>query len=145
VPYGTNIVIDSDAFVMPTGTKHPKEAAQLMLYMMGTAPVLTWCVDEANIPPTRAALFDPRFVKGVPTDASVVQTARLALEDPRILVPFPSSSIYDFATSQWIAAEQEVEFGRKSPQGALGGLQKALDQREAAVKRGNPDWYRNGD
>ena len=72
----------------------------------------------------------------MPTDASVVRTARLALKDPRILVPFPSSSIYDYATSQWIAAEQEVEFGRKSPQAALSGLQKALDQREAAVQAG---------
>lgn len=145
VPYGTNIVIGSDTFAMPTGTKHPKEAAELMLYMMGSAPVLAWCIGEANVPPTREAAFSARYVKGVPYMATAVQTARRALKDPSVLNPYPSSSIYDYVNSQYVTAMQQVEFGRSSAKAALANVQKLAEQREATVKQGNPDWYRNGD
>ena len=145
VPYGTNIVIGSDTFVMPVGAKHPKEAAQLMLYMMGAAPVLAWCIGEANVPPTREAAFSPAFVRGVPYMAAPVQTARMALKDPKVLNPFPSSSIWDYVESQFGTAMQQVEFGRKSAKAALDEVQKVAEEREARVKSANPDWYRNGD
>lgn len=145
VPYGTNEVIGTDTFVMPAGTAHPKEAAELMLYMMGSAPVLAWCIGEANVPPTRAATFDPSYVKGVPYMAPAIQTARLAMTKPQVLVPFPSSSVYDYVLTQLGTAQQQVEFGRMSAQAALDEAQRLADQREAEAKTANPDWYAAGD
>lgn len=145
VPYGTNIVIGSDTFVMPAGTRHSREAAELMLYMMGTAPVLNWCDNEANMPPTRAAIFDPKFQQHLPYVSSAVKTARLALSNPRILNPLPSSSIYDYVTSQFTTAEQQVQFGRKSAKAALDDLQHLAEQREAQAKSSNPSWFQGGD
>src|SRR5438067_1073650 len=55
VAYGSDIVIGSDTYMLAASSKHPKEAAQLMLYMMSSAPVLAWCIGEANVPPTRQA------------------------------------------------------------------------------------------
>jgi ABC-type glycerol-3-phosphate transport system substrate-binding protein len=145
VPYGTNYMLGGDAFALPVHAQHPKEAAELMVYLMRPEPVLAWCIGEANVPPTIAAAFDPRFVKGVPFMDSVVRTAHLALKDPAILKPAPSSGIYDYVSSQYLTAVQEVEFGRKSAQAALAEVQALADQREATVKRDNPQWYGGGD
>src|SRR5205085_3940733 len=114
VPYGSDIVIGSDTFAMSASTRHPKEAAELMLYMMGSAPVLAWCIGEANVPPTRAAVFDPRYLKGVPYMSVAVRTARMALDNPTVLNSFPSSSIYDYVSMQEGNAEQEIAYGRTS-------------------------------
>jgi ABC-type glycerol-3-phosphate transport system substrate-binding protein len=145
VPYGTNIVIGSDTFVMPVGAKHPLEAAQLMLYMMRADPVLAWCIGEANVPPTKAGLFDPRFVKGVPYMASAVQTARLALKNPNVLRPYPTSSLFDYVGSQYSTAMQQVEFGKMTAKAALDAVQKVAEDRVAKSKQENPDWYAAGD
>ena len=56
--------------------------------MMSSAPVLAWCIGEANVPPTRAAAFSQRYVGGVPYMASAVQTARMALDHPQVLNPW---------------------------------------------------------
>jgi len=145
VPYGTNIVIGSDTFVLVAGAKHPTEAAKLMLYMMRPAPVLAWSIGEANVPPTRESVFDTAFVKGAPFMSVTVDTARLALKNPAVLDPSPSSSIYDFMRPQLITAMQQVEFGRMSPQAALDGAQKLAEQHLATVKRAVPEWYNGGD
>jgi multiple sugar transport system substrate-binding protein len=145
VPYGSNIVIGSDTYLLSAASKHPREAAQLMLYMMTSAPVLAWCIGEANVPPTREAAFSQRYVSDVPYMSVAVETARMALKDPRVLNPFPSSSIYDYVSTQETNAEQQIEYGRKSAKAALDDLQKLADQREVKAKQENPDWYRNGD
>jgi multiple sugar transport system substrate-binding protein len=145
VPYGTNIVIGSDTFVMPVGARHPAESAELMLYMMRPAPVLFWCIDEANVPPTRDALFSPAYVRGVPFMAAAVQTARMALSNPNILRPFPTSSLFDYVSGQYSTAMQQVEFGKMSAQAALDAVQKVALDRVAKAKQENPDWYGAGD
>jgi hypothetical protein len=47
------------------------------------------------MPPTRAAIFDTKFQQHLPYVSVAVKTARLALSNPRILNPLPSSSVYD--------------------------------------------------
>jgi ABC-type glycerol-3-phosphate transport system substrate-binding protein len=145
VPYGTNVVIGSDIYALPVGSPHPREAAQLMLYMESPGPVLGWCIAEANVPPTRAAVLDPSFVAKVPTDASVVETARAALKNPSVLDPFPTSAIYDYVTQQYDLAIQQVLFGRTTAAAAVASVQNLVDQREAKLKQENPDWYAAGD
>lgn len=145
VPYGTNIVVGSDTFVMPVGARHPQEAAELMLYMMGTEPVLKWCIGEANVPPTRAGIFDPRYVHGVPFMSLAVHTAQMALTDPTVLRPFPTSSLYDYVANQYTNAMQEVEYGKMSAKAALDGVQQIALIRVAKAKQENPDWYSAGD
>jgi multiple sugar transport system substrate-binding protein len=145
VPYGTNIIVGSDTFVMPVGAKHPQEAAELMQYMMGSAPVLKWSIGEANVPPTRAGLFDSSYVKAVPFMHLAVQTAQMAIKDPTILRPFPASSLYDRVHDQYTNAMQEVEFGKMTAQAALDGVQKFAEQTLSKAKQENPDWYASGD
>ena len=145
VPYGTDIVVGSDTFVMPVGAKHPQEAAELMEYMMGSAPVLKWTIGEANVPPTQAGIFNPAYVKGVPFMSLAVQTARMALKNPAILRPFPTSSLYSDVSSQYQTAMQEVEFGKMTAKAALDGVQKYAEARLAKAKQENPDWYASGD
>src|SRR5437588_11762955 len=113
--------------------------------MVGAAAVVAWCIGEPNVPPTREAALSPAFVRGVPYMATAVETARMALKNPRVLNPFPSSSIYDYVSTQELNAEQQIEYGRKSAKAALDELQNVADQREAKARQENPDWYRHGD
>jgi multiple sugar transport system substrate-binding protein len=151
VPYGTDIVIGSDTFVMPAGARHPQEAAELMLYMMGAGPVLKWCIGESNVPPTTSGIFDPAYLKGVPFMAGAVQTAQMALKDPTVLRPFPTSSLFDYVVSSnsgnglYQTAMQEVEFGKMTAKAALDGAQQAALAYVAKAKQENPDWYASGD
>jgi multiple sugar transport system substrate-binding protein len=135
VPYGTNLVIGSDTFAVPASAQHPKEATELMLYMLGKDPVLAWCIGEANVPPTKAAAFDPSYVKGVPYMASAVTTARTALTNPKVLAPFPTSPVYDYVQTQLSNAMQQVEFGQTTAQAALNNVQQVAQQRAASVKQ----------
>ncbi len=116
-----------------------------MQYMMGTAPILKWCIGEANVPPTRAGIFDPSYVKGVPFMSVAVQTARMAITNPAILRPFPASSLYDYVHDQYTNAMQEVEFGKMTAQAALDSVQQTALARVAKAKQENPDWYSSGD
>jgi ABC-type glycerol-3-phosphate transport system substrate-binding protein len=134
VPYGTNLVVGSDVFAVPASAQHPKEATELMLYMLGKDPVLAWCIGEANVPPTRAAAFDPSYVKGVPYMATAVATARTALTNPRILAPFPTSPVYADVQTRLVNAMQQVEFGQTTAQAALNNVQQFARQRAASVK-----------
>jgi len=145
VPYGTNIVLGSDMFVLPSGAHYPKQAAQLMLYMMRSAPVLAWCVGEANVPPTQAAAFSSSFVHGVPYMSGAVETARGALKNPALLRPYPTSTIYDYVSGQLTTAMQQVQFSKMSGQAALSQVQQLAEQYLTKVKRDNPDWYSAGD
>ncbi len=152
VPYGTNIVVGSDTFVMPVGAQHPKEAAELLAYMMGKAPVLKWCIGEANVPPTRAGIFDPSYVHAVPFMSLAVQTARMALSTPSVLRPFPTSSLYGYtvsgqnnASGLYQTAMQQVEFGQMTAKAALDGVQQQALAYVAKAKQENPDWYAAGD
>lgn len=146
VPYGTNMVVGSGPIVMPTGTKHPKEAAELMQYMVSAVPVLQWAIGESNMPPTRAAAFDPSLVKAWPYMAATdVGTARAALTNPKMLMLFPNSSIYDYVKTTYSNAMAQVEYGRSTAQAALDLVQKQVDQREITSKQQNPAWYRTGD
>jgi ABC-type glycerol-3-phosphate transport system substrate-binding protein len=140
VPYGTNFASGGDTFVMPVGTKHPQEAAELMLYMMQPDPVLAWCVGEANIPPTRAAIFDPRFLKGAPTDASAIATARLGITKPQWINRSSTSSVEAYAISTYENAEQQVLFGRATATAALNAAQQLVLQRQKQSESGNSGW-----
>jgi ABC-type glycerol-3-phosphate transport system substrate-binding protein len=131
---------------MPTGTKHPKEAAELMQYMVSAEPVLEWAIGESNMPPTKAAAFDPRLVKALPYMASTdVGTARAALTNPKLLTLFPNSSIYDYVKTQYSTAMAQVEYGHTTAKAALDVVQKQADQREITAKQQNPTWYSTGD
>ncbi len=145
VPYGTNIVIGSDVFVMPVGARHPLESAELMLYMMRADPVLKWCIGEANVPPTVSGLFNPKYVQGVPFMSMAVQTARMALKNPAVLRPYPTSSLFDYVGSQYSTAMQQVEYGKMSAKAALDNVQKVALDYVAKAKQQNPDWYGGGD
>jgi ABC-type glycerol-3-phosphate transport system substrate-binding protein len=145
VPYGTNIVIGSDTFVMPVGAKHPLESAELMLYMMRAAPVLKWSIGESNVPPTVAGVFDPSYVKAVPFMSAAVHTAQMAIKNPNVLRPYPTSSVFDYVSGQYTTAMQQVEFGKMTAKQALDGVQKVALDYVAKAKRENPDWYGGGD
>ena len=49
-------------------------------------------------------VLDPRFVRGVPYMATAVQTAQMALKNPSILRPFPTSSLFDYVGTQYQTA-----------------------------------------
>src|SRR5207249_1919336 len=115
---GTNFASGGDTFMMPVGTKHPKEAAELMLYMMQPAPVLAWCIGETNMPPTRAAIFSPRYLKGAPANASAIESARRGIRTPQLLHSSSTSSVEDYAWSTYENAEQQVLYGRASAKAA---------------------------
>src|SRR5579883_2135280 len=132
VPYGTNYTNGGDTFVMPVGTKHPQEAVEFMLYMMGHDPLMAWCMGEANIPPTKPTIFDPRYLKAAPASVSLVATARLAIANPQILRVVSTSAINDYAVTAFEEAQQEVLYGRASAKAALDKAQQVVAQREAS-------------
>jgi multiple sugar transport system substrate-binding protein len=132
---GTNTVIGSDTFVLPTGVKHPQESMQFMLYMDSAEPVLAWCLGEANVPPTPAMANDARFVKGFPYGKVLVDMAK-----PELLHPFPVTPTYSQVIGFLNTAVSNVLKGTISVEAALAQAQQLADQKQQAFSATKPGW-----
>jgi ABC-type glycerol-3-phosphate transport system substrate-binding protein len=135
VPEGTNNVIGSDTFVLPTGVKHPEESMRFLLYMDSHEPVLAWCLGEANVPPTPTMANDPKYVNGFSYGRVLVDMAR-----PGLVHPYPSSPIYSDAIGFLNAAVNKVRNGEASPDDALAEAQRLTEQKQQEFRAQRPGW-----
>lgn len=137
VPYGTDVYIGSDMFFIPKNAKHPQEAALWFNFLMGLRPVTLWCVAESNVPPTKAGLNDPGFLKSLPW-MTIAQSAA----NQNLVQPYPPIAVWE-AYQAGLIREWNALVSNKVPIG--NGLNLAQHWAQVALAkfyREHPHWPR---
>lgn len=136
VPYGTNVMVGTDVFVVPADSPHPLQATELAIFLDGVGPAITWDKLESNMPPIAAAVESSRFLKEVPTEwPSAVAAKR------HLLVPYPTSPVWStFDTQTAGNVEEEIYFGKISVAKAAKTLQTAMISDAKTFKQSHPGW-----
>ena len=109
-----SLYVAGEYVVMPKGSKHPKEAFELMKFMSGPQGIVPWSKDNSYYPSNVAATKDPYFNR---TPARRVITSLLPYG-----YSWPSLPMADLYWDTMTRAEDQARHLKISPQAALAGV-----------------------
>jgi multiple sugar transport system substrate-binding protein len=116
-------------FCISAGSKHPKEAWDFLQWMQSEEAQVMFARALNNIPNMRVALRAPVLREGAPYRHRFAYLMDLA--DRAKPAYFPVLSATSFYENQWVAAQDRVAYGDKTPAQALADVrvrvQKELD------------------
>lgn len=135
VPYGTGDTIGGNLFLVPAKAPHPAEAAVFVQHMTSKEGVLAWCLPNSNIPPVKAAAFDPSFLQQLPKLEPWLDSLKL----DKMVPPNPSPQMPLFRDLLATAID-EVTYKKKSPEQALTDVAQRVAGEVAQFKEAHPDW-----
>lgn len=136
VEWGTGLTHGGNLFLLPTKAAHPKEAVTLIKYLGSADAVMSWCVQESNVPPTKAAAFNPSFLKQLPEMKPWIET----LQKYKMAPPIPSPQSGLFYSQVWPNLVDEVTYKKQTPQQALKAAQSKIEDAVSQFRSAHPDW-----
>ena len=130
-------IVESDAFVIPAGAKHPKEAFEFIKYLNSQGPMEKLCLGQRKFTPLRAVSAE--FLRSHP-NPYIKKFIELAKSPNAVSVP-ALSTWTEYSNDMGIAVDQ-IWSGKATPEAALGAVerreQEVFDRRQIRAQRLGP-------
>ena len=132
---GISMIGGANVFMIPTRSRHPKEAAAFIAYMTSPQPLVTWALPIGQLLPTRAAASSETLLRALPF-MKVFNQALAAGS----YVTQPRSPQYPLFDQAMGVAVDEVTYLRKTPAQALAAVDQKVSTAVQEFKQNHPNW-----
>ena len=130
-------IVESDAFVVPAGARHPKEAFEFIKYLNSQGPMEKLCLGQRKFTPLREVSAE--FLRRHP-NPYITKFIELAKSPNAVSVP-PLSTWTEYSNDMGIAVDR-IWSGKATPEAALGAVeereQDVFDRRQVRAQRLGP-------
>ena len=125
----------ANIFLIPVRSKHPKEAAIFVMWMVSKPSLLAWACPIGQNLPTKAAQYSKQFVQCQPWIEPWVTYVR----ENRVLNA-PLSPVYPTFSDAIGTAVDAVTYKRKTPAQALAEVDSKVSAAVQRFKEAHPTW-----
>lgn len=124
------LTVGGSVFVIPSASKHKKEAWEFLNYICGPQAVSEFCYDIGNIPPLKAVIDSPRFQRDpLLRFAGELASGENAFGPPQMVV-------WPTYVNEITRAESFAVYGLEDPKKLLDHVQKTMEQEMADAMEG---------
>lgn len=131
-------VVESDAFVIPAGAKHPKEAFEFIRYLNSQGPMEKLCLGQRKFTPLRAVSAEFLHRHPNPYIAKFIELAR----SPNAVAVPPLSTWTEYLSDMRVAVDR-ILAGESTAQDALTAVerreQEVFNRRQIRAQRAGPE------